>query len=182
VLGGTEESRRTYLEQMALVEPRCPSHYRHFIVAEVNGRAAAALCGYDPPLNSYAFGFEAMTKVDQKLGRNAAVAPESQAAFDYFATCAWKDPIEPGAWIIESVATLPGFRRRRLMTGLLEGILEEGRLHGCDFARVSVVINNTAAEELYKNAGFEVVDEKRTPQCEYVFGFPGLRLLKKLLL
>lgn len=86
-----------------------------------------------------------------------------------------------GAWIVESVATLPEFRRRGLVNRLLEEILEKGRRQGFRRAQVSVFIGNTPAQNAYEKCGFKVVDEKRHPDFEAEIGCPGIaRLLRDL--
>lgn len=42
-LGGTETDCHTYLEQLALADQQCLTHWTHFLIAEVNGCTAAAV-------------------------------------------------------------------------------------------------------------------------------------------
>jgi ribosomal protein S18 acetylase RimI-like enzyme len=86
-----------------------------------------------------------------------------------------------GAWIIENVATLPSFRRRGLVNGLLETMLEAGRSRGHHLAQISIIIGNTPAQMAYEKTGFLPDKEKRHPDFEAVVGAPGmLRLLRTL--
>ena len=182
-LGGTEAECCAYLEQMALVDDRCPTHWTHFLIAEVDGRSAAALAGYDPRTDGGSFGNAAMTKADKNLGRrNTRVTVACRHAFDTLAKCAWPENFVPGAWIIEYVATLPEFRNNGLMKALLKETLLRGRAKGCSSARVHVFIDNTPAERVYSAAGFTVAGEKRDRAFELFFGTPGMKLLKRSLL
>jgi hypothetical protein len=113
-LDRTQAGCCVYLEQLATVDLQCPMHWRHFLVAEVNGRSAAALACYDPRDDGGRFGLRAMDKADANLGlRNIRGTQACARAFDTLAKCAW--PEEPGVWTIEYVATLPQFRGRGLM-------------------------------------------------------------------
>jgi len=164
-----------YLEQLAQTPTRSWFHYFAFIVAELDGRAAAAMCGYD----------------DKELGGEKTVA----ACQDAVRMSGWSDaefltiserilPVltcisepAPGAWIIENVATLPEFRRRGLADRLLKETLDIGRSEGYRVGQISVMIGNTPAQRAYQKAGFKVVDEKRHPDFEKVVGEPGMRRL-----
>jgi GNAT superfamily N-acetyltransferase len=181
-LNGTEAECCAYLEQLALAEPRCPSHWGHFLVAEVNGRAAAALAGYDPRNVGGRFGSEAMRKADIKLGRGNTMGTAAyRHALQTLEKCAWREQgeLDPGAWIIEYVATLSEFRGGGLMKALLSKTLERGRAQGCTFARVHVFIGNTPAESVYTKAGFMEAGVRRDRNFEDSFGAPGMKLLLK---
>jgi ribosomal protein S18 acetylase RimI-like enzyme len=88
---------------------------------------------------------------------------------------------EPGAWVIENVATKPELRRRGLSDTLLRATLARGRDTGFAKAQISVFIGNDPARNAYLKAGFEKVDEKRDAEFEKAMGFPGFeRLLQSL--
>ena len=48
IAGGSEENCLDYLRRLALAEPVSLCHHSSFIIAEDDGRPAAALCGFDP--------------------------------------------------------------------------------------------------------------------------------------
>jgi len=164
-----------YLEQLAQTPTQSWFHYSAFTVAELDGRVAAAMCGYD----------------DKELGGEKTFAASQEAA----RMCGWSDaefqaiaeripPVltcvsepAPGAWIVENVATLPEFRRRGLVDRLLKVVLEIGRSKGYRTGQISVLIGNTPAQRAYEKAGFKVVDEKRHPDFEKMVGEPGMRRL-----
>ena len=51
IIGADEAGCLEYLRRLALAEPRSLYHYESFLVAEVAGERAAALCGFETALN-----------------------------------------------------------------------------------------------------------------------------------
>jgi len=179
MLDGNEAYKLRYLETFVQTEQLHWVHYSTFLVAEVGGRPASALCGYfehelgGPTLR--AAGIEA----NQTTGRTEA---EASAGFDSEKSIMNVLPEHPpGAWIVENVATLPEFRRRGLVDRLMEEILERGRKRGATVADISVFIGNDPAQRAYEKQGFAAVAEKRHPEFEAVYGTPGTRTLRRAL-
>jgi ribosomal protein S18 acetylase RimI-like enzyme len=81
---------------------------------------------------------------------------------------------EPGAWIVEWVATRPEFRRRGLVDQLLRAELQVGRDRGHRTGQITILAGNVAAKHAYERVGFEVVEEKLSPDLEAALGTPGL--------
>jgi len=171
ITGGSEENCLDYLRRLALSEPVSLCHYSSFIVAEHAGSPAAALCGFDPHQGGWQTLGDAMQTVQRGKGWTQAderasgerTAPVWQCTFDTL----------DGAWVVESVATMPEFRRRGLVDGLMAEILEAGRARGHHVAQLTILIGNVAAQRAYEKAGFSVTDEKRHPDFEAVLGAPG---------
>ena len=88
---------------------------------------------------------------------------------------------EPGAWVVEHVATRPEFRRRGLVERLVHEMLERGRERGATTADIGVLIGNEPAQRAYEKCGFEVVEEKRDAAFEAAYGSPGARMLRQRL-
>jgi ribosomal protein S18 acetylase RimI-like enzyme len=85
-----------------------------------------------------------------------------------------------GAGIVESVATLPEYRRQGVVSRLFAEVLERGRRSGYKRAQISVLINNTnntPARLAYEKSGFKLDSEKRNPSFEATFGTPGISKL-----
>ncbi len=179
MLEAPEDVCLRFLEQLAMTETRSFNHYAHYCVAEVDGRPAAALCGYDPDQSGIqTLGpacFEAGQAIGWDAGRMARVGERSLAV----ATCMSDEP--PGSWIVENVATLAAYRRRGLINDLLRHVVEQGRASGHRLGQVSVLIGNTSAQCAYERAGFAVVDEKRHADFQAALGCPGVRRLQRAL-
>jgi ribosomal protein S18 acetylase RimI-like enzyme len=80
-----------------------------------------------------------------------------------------------GDWLIEHVATLPGYRGRGLVQALIDRALAAGTQAGFTRASISFLIGNEAAERCYAKAGFVFAEEKRDPAFEAMTGSPGFR-------
>jgi translation initiation factor 4G len=179
IIGRPEKECLRFLEHLAVTEEPHMCHHSIFLVAEVDGRPAAALSGYDPvTLGEETVGPQ-MPGVMEKMGLTEEDMAPGQQGLAAFMTC-HAEPYE-GAWIVESVATRPEFRRRGLIDSLLEGILQQGRRRGFEVAQVSFYIGNVPAQRAYEKAGFRYHDEKRHPDFEAEIGCPGMvRLLREL--
>ncbi len=178
ILGGTEEECLTFLQQLTISKTPHLFHHSCFLIAEVDGRPVAALGGYDPRVLGYPALRRAVVEVSQKMGFSG---PDEEAMKrSERVLCCIPEEIE-GAWIIDSVATLPEFRRKGMVGRLLEEILEKGRKQGFRLAQINMYIGNFPAQRAYEKHGFKVIDEKRHPDFEAEIGLPGMmRLLRDL--
>jgi len=178
ILGGSEEECLTFLQLLAMTNTPHQFHYSCFLVAEVEGRPVAALGGYDPRFLGYPALRKAVAEVSQKMGFSGpdpAAMKRSETVL-----CCIPDEVE-GAWVIDSVATIPEFRRQGIVDKLLEEILEKGRKQGFGRAQINMYIGNVPAQKAYEKHGLRVVDEKRHPDFEAEIGSPGMvRLLLNL--
>jgi translation initiation factor 4G len=179
MLDGDEAYKLRYLEALATTEQLHWVHYSTFIVAEVDGRPASALCGYfeeelgGPTLRLA--GMEANTKTGRTEEEGAAGFERAKSIMNVL-------PEHPrGAWIVENVATLPEYRRRGLVDRLMAEIMERGRGHGASVSDISVFIGNDAAQRAYEKVGYEAVAEKRDADFEAAYRTPGTRTLRRAL-
>jgi translation initiation factor 4G len=167
-----------FLQKLVVTKTPHLFHYSCFLVAEVDGRPVAALGGYDPRSLGYPALRKAVAEVVQKLGRSE---PDKAAGArsERVLSCIPEDV--DGAWVIDSVATVPEFRRQGIVGRLLEKILAKGRKRGFRLAQINMYIGNTPAQKAYEKHRFKVVDEKRHPAFEEEIGSPGMaRLLRDL--
>ena len=176
-LGVSEEEVLRYLEVLADTDTMHWAHYSLFKVAEVDGVPAAGMCGFFENELGPASMIAGAAEVNQKVGRT----PEDVAA-------GWERSKaimgivmdhEPGAWVVEHVATRPEFRRRGLVERLIHEMLERGRERGATMADIGVLIGNNAAQRAYEKCGFRVVEEKRDAAFEAAYGSPGARMLRR---
>jgi hypothetical protein len=129
LIGADEAGCLAYLQRLTLAEPRSLCHYESFLIAEVDGEPAAALCGFDIRDGGWAITGEAISSVQHDLGWTDADLAASQNRIAPVWACFLPDV---GAdWGIENVATLPEFRHRGLATGLLNQVFGEGSERGC---------------------------------------------------
>jgi ribosomal protein S18 acetylase RimI-like enzyme len=180
IIGADEAGCLDYLTRLAVAEPRSLYHHSSYIVAEVDGERAAALCGFDPRDGGWAIAGEAMSNVQRDLGWTEA---ESRASYQRIAPV-WAACMPPDAgadFIVESVATRPEYRRRGLADILLDVITRDAIRRGCSLAQITTYIGNDAALSAYKKADFRVLDEKRCTEVQKILGVPGfVRLTRDL--
>jgi translation initiation factor 4G len=178
ILGGTEEESLTFLQQLSVSKTTHLFHHSCFLITEVDGRPVAGLGGYDPKVLGYTALRQAVVEVSQKMGFSGP--DEGAMKRSERVLCCIPEEVE-GAWIIDSVATVPEFRRKGIVGRLLEEILEKGKQQGFRLAQINMYIGNVPARRAYEKHGFKVIDEKRHPDFEAEIGSPGMmRLLRDL--
>jgi translation initiation factor 4G len=181
LVGDSEAECLRFLEALTITSQPHWAHYSTFIVAEVDGQPASALCGYfDGELGTETpFLISAIREANQAVGRTEE---DTIAGWQRASSIAHVAPAHaPEAWVTENVATLPEFRRRGLADRLLAEILDRGRRRGATIGDVGVLIGNDPAQRAYEKAGFEVIGEKRHPEFEAVYKCPGIRSLTRAL-
>jgi len=178
ILGGTEEECLAFLQPLTVTKTPHLFHCSSFLLAEVDGHPVAALGGYDPKIKGYSALRQAIGEVLHTMGLSEphlGAADRSQRVLRCI-----PDEVE-GAWMIDSVATVPEFRRRGMVSELLKEIVERGRRQGFLRAQINMYIGNTPAQKAYEKHGFKVMDEKRDPIFEEKIGSPGMiRLVRNL--
>jgi len=140
-------------------------HWSGFIVAEVDGKLAAGLSGYDSRIKTVD-GYNASLRAalverrgwseeqwDEYLRRRAIITT-------VICRCDHND--DKGWWVVDFVATLPEFRGLGLMHRLLLDILQEGRNHGLTRSKLLMVVGNTSAQRAYEKVGFTEVPLSNT--------------------
>ncbi|OLS12241.1 MAG: acetyltransferase, GNAT superfamily protein [Promethearchaeota archaeon CR_4] len=60
-----------------------------------------------------------------------------------------------GAWVIESVAILPEFRKKGIVNMVLAEEIDKGRKNGFKLAQNSVIISNSPVRQAYEKRGFK---------------------------
>ncbi|MCX5849582.1 MAG: GNAT family N-acetyltransferase [Deltaproteobacteria bacterium] len=176
-IGRTEEERLAFLTALSLTAAPHPFHHSIFIVAEEHGNPIAGLCGYDPAFLNMGNYLQSLPEVFEKRRWSK---DDQRAAFKRIISFLCCIPANAsGAWIIDSVATLPQARRRGIISKLLEHIIAKGRSLGLKRAQINVLIGNIPAWRSYENRGFTFDYEKRNPQFETTYVSPGIaRLLR----
>jgi translation initiation factor 4G len=177
IIGGTEQESLKFLRLLAVTTIPHLFHYSCYLIAEADGRPAAGLGGYDPENYGYEALYQAMPEVFKKLGHSGGPDPEANKRAERVLCCIPEDT--EGAWIIDSVATLPAYRRKGIVDQLLVAILEKGRQKGFKKAQISIYIGNRPAQRAYEKHGFKIEDEKRHPDFEAEIGSPGMALMLK---
>ena len=178
ILGGSDDENRSFLRHLTVTGKPHLFHHSFYQIAEVDREPAAALGGYDPKTFGYSALREAISEAIRESGRNV-LDPESQVRMARVLPCV-PESLE-GAWVIDSVATLPEYRGLGLAGELLGSILERGRQLGFLLAQINIYLGNTPAQRLYEKHGFTIIDENRCTDFEQEIGSPGMARMTRAL-
>lgn len=172
------QGTRTLLERVSRTPNAHWCHVSKFWIAEVNGRPAAALCGFTPATEGTAvladaalgvataelgYSEERLVRIGERLMIAMSGLPEDL----------------PDVWGVENVAVLPEYRGKGLIDRLFEHVLDEGREHGFKRAQVLCLIGNERAERAWVRNGFEVLSQQTSEEFEKLIGTPGAKLLAR---
>lgn len=171
-LGWDEPRCLAFVERIATARAISWWHVSRFIVAEIDGNAAASLCA-TPAVGTGPAARAAIAEVADDIGIGEAELAAIFRRGAYAAKC-WVQGGE-GDWLIEHVASLPAYRGRGLVSGLIDHALAAGKAAGFERASISFLIGNEPAERCYAKAGFALAEEKRDPAFEAMVGAPGFR-------
>jgi ribosomal protein S18 acetylase RimI-like enzyme len=171
-LGWDEPQCLAFVERLAVTRQKSWWHVSEFIIAEVDGTPAAALCA----MPAAGTGAAARTAIAEVAGETGMSEAELAAMFRrgaYIANC-WVQGGD-GDWLVEHVATLPAHRGRGVVSALIKHAIAAGKAAGFERASISFLIGNEPAERCYAKAGFTFAEEKRDPAFEALTGAPGFR-------
>ena len=178
ILDAPEDRCLAFFDALAVTEEPHLFHHSCYRVVEVGGNPVAGLGGYDPEV----LGYPALQRTLPELLQRTGIPIRGEMREDgspRIIQCV--PPAVEGAWVIDSVATRPGFRRRGLVSVLIEDILERGRRQGFRRAQITIYIGNEPACRAYEKHGFRILDEIRDPYFEARIGSPGMaRLVRDL--
>ena len=175
-LGWPEPRCLAFVERITTARTRSWWHVDHFLVAEVDGEPAAALCA----LPAAGTGAAARAAFAEIAGHTAIDATELSAILRrgaYTRDC-WIQG-DDGGWLVEHVASLPPHRGRGLVQALIDHALAAGQAAGYARASISFLIGNGPAERCYAKAGFVLAEENRDPRFEALTGAAGFRRFER---
>ena len=178
ILGGTEEENLNFLHHISITQIPHLFHYSYYLMAENDEYIPmGSLGGYDPKIAGYQALRQAIPEVVRKLSLPLQRTNFSEERASKIMVCL-PEEID-GAWVIDSVATLPEHRGKSVAEKLLNQILEIGKDQGYLKAQVNMYIGNEPALNLYRKLGFEIVEETRDEYFEQNIGSPGMLSLAK---
>lgn len=176
LIDGPEGPTRSRLQRIErLFTAELPSLFQHsiFRVVESDGRPLAALCTFNGDHQAFRGLYEALSGA----GWSAAEIKAMGKRMKPFFRC--NPDVPPDTWIIDDVATMPGFRRRGLMDALLRDAIRRGNAEGFTRMQISCFIGNKPARLAYEKAGFRVAGQRRHESFEKAFGCPGMYRLTR---
>jgi ribosomal protein S18 acetylase RimI-like enzyme len=165
-----------FIERIATAQRQSWWHVSQFIIAELEGEPAAALCAL-PAAGTRAAARSAIEEVAPERGLDASELSAIWRRGAYAANC-WVQGGD-GDWLLEHVAALPSYRGRGLVQALIDRALAAGKAAGFKRASISFLIGNEAAERCYAKAGFGFAEEKRDPAFKALTGAAGFRRFER---
>lgn len=164
---GPTPERLEQIGRMLGTRTRSWFHHSFYDVAEVDGQVAASLCTFSKEEGRDLFLVAAFREIGWEDADLIAMRERMEPVMRV------EPRIPRGAWVIENVAAFPEFRRRGLVSALLERAIEKGRSRGYSHFQIGCVIGNEPARAAYEKAGFRVTEEKTDGEFESIFGSPG---------
>lgn len=178
ILNEPEDDCLHFLRLLAVTSAPHLFHYSCYLLAETEAGPVSGLGGYDPSAHGYRAHQKTLPEVYRRL--RTPVTDEMAAGGPPRITECIPPSIE-GVWVVDSVATLPAFRRKGIVDRLLDDILDIGRDKGFSQAQISIYIGNTPAQRAYEKHGFRLLDEWRDSYFEREIGSPGMaRMVRDL--
>jgi len=175
-LGWPDAQCREFIARVAVARAVSMWHVSQFLIAEVDGKPAAALCAV-PAAGTGPAAWRAIEEVAAETALDPSELETIRRRGAYTRAC-WVQGGE-GDWMIEHVATDPAYGGRGLVQALIAHALDKGRAAGFGRATVSFLIGNMPAERAYTKAGFVFADEKRDAAFEALIGAPGFRMFAR---
>lgn len=139
-------------------------HFSNFLIAEVDGKEAATLCGYEPRHATSDIFSKALLEVEVDGSYESRIASYND--------CLSESDIK--TWMIDFVEVVEGINDLPVIKALIQKSLLGARLMGYRKAQTFVDIGATETEILYKKLGFHFLDEKRSSFFAEVYGRPGI--------
>lgn len=164
-----------FLRAVAVTDATHWCHVDRFLIAEVGGVAAGALCTFDPTTEGTAALSAAMLPIATATARDAGWLDGTLARAVVIEAATPKDYAD--SWGIENVAVRPEFRGTGIVEALFDGALQLARGSGRAYAQIMCLNGNERAQRAWERQGFELRADYRSAAFEHTFGCPGLKLL-----
>lgn len=176
VLDASERECLLFLEQAVVTTVPHLFHYSGALIAETPDNVpAGSLGGYDPKTHGYQSLQQALPEVYKKLAMPETTFQDAEERADRILQCLPREI--PDAWVIDSVATVPEYRRSGIAESLLQAMMTEGRKRGFSRTQINIYVGNKPALHLYKKLGFTVIEETQDAFFEKEIGSPGMMSL-----
>ena len=175
IFSETESRTLSILEKICL-NPALPWSYTDkFLIAELDARPSAAMCGFDPAHAKPLLPEQSEVGVAQQLFNYTAEQCEEIAARLAITNQGMPDDLAD-AWAIESIAVLPELEGYGLVDRLFQEQMKQAKQHGFSQVQVFCLIGNAVAESVFERNGFHYVSQKTDPEFDALFGTPGAKL------
>ena len=152
------------LEALVTNEIKTLCHYSNFLIAEVDGELAGALCGYD----GYKVSWDTMSQALEGMGCQG----DYKERISGYLMC---DPsVEKNTLVLDFMITKEKFRGLGVVKELVKKVLLNARLKGFRRAQTGIEIGSVETQLAYEKMGFEAKEEKKSDYYLEEYGRPGI--------
>jgi len=152
------------LEQLITNEVKTICHYSNFLIAEIDGKDAGTLCGYD----GYRVSWEQMSEALSTMGCQGDYKERISAYF----LC--EPSVEKNTISLNFMITKDEYRGLGVVKALVKKVLLTARLKGFRKAQTGIAIGSVATQLAYEKMGFSFKEEKKSDYYLEEFGRAGI--------
>lgn len=152
------------LAKLVSHETKTICHYSNFLIAEVDGKQAGALCGYD----GYKISWENMSTALESMGCQGDYKDRISA----FLMC--EPVVEKNTIVLNFMITKEEFRGLGVVKALVKKVLLTARLKGFRKAQTDIEIGSIETQLAYEKMGFTKKEEKKSDYYLEEFGRAGI--------
>jgi len=152
------------LEKLVVSDIKTICHYSNFLIAEVDGKDAGTLCGYD----GFRVSWEKMSEALEQLGCQG----EYKERISSYFLC--EPAVEKNTIVLDFMITKDNFRGLGVVKALVKKVLLTARLKGFRKAQTDIEIGSIETQLAYEKMGFSFKEEKKSDYYLQEFGRPGI--------
>jgi len=152
------------LEALVVHDIKTVCHYSNFLIAEVDGKVAGALCGYD----GFRLSWESMSEALESMGCQGDYKERIAA----YLMC--EPEVEKNTLILDFMITKDEFRGLGVVKELVKKVLLNARLKGFRKAQTNIEIGSIETQMAYEKMGFSAKEEKKSDYYLEEFGRLGI--------
>jgi len=152
------------LEKLVSSDIKTICHYSNFLIAEVDGKQAGLLCGYD----GYKISWENMSGALETMGCQGDYKERISA----YLMC--EPSVEKNTIVLNFMITKEEFRGLGVVKALVKKVLLTARLKGFRRAQTDIEIGSIETQLAYEKMGFSKKEEKKSDYYLEEFGRLGI--------
>ncbi|HIC43579.1 MAG TPA: GNAT family N-acetyltransferase [Sulfurimonas sp.] len=152
------------LSKLVSHEIKTICHFSNFLIAEVDGKPAGVLCGYD----GYKISWDKMSEALEDMGCQGDYKERISA----FLMC--EPSVEKNTIVLNFMITKEEFRGLGVVKALVKKVLLTARLKGFRKAQTDIEIGSIATQLAYEKMGFTKKEEKKSDYYAQEFNREGI--------
>ena len=163
-----EKELLTKLGKLSSSKAKSSAHFSNFLIATVDGKNAALLCGYEPRIATQ----DKFTEALAEQGVDETYLDRIEA----YSKC--ETDLDRRTWMLDYMEELEGFDQLEILKELVQKSLLTARLKGYRNTQTFVEVDCAEAEIVYEKLGFTIKSEHRCENYSEIFGRAGIKRLE----